>query len=226
MGALTRVHGGGTTTQMGVEEEAPFTPCAPQEAPFTLRASKGAPAKQTIGHLAAQLVSSGQTIILDVGTTALAVARALPISFQGVVATCSLLVAAELAKRPMIEVLVSGGRVRAGDLSLSNAQTLDFFTDLRADIAFLGSGGVSAASGITDYHLDEVATRRVIISNASRSFILADSGKLDFVAPHRVCSLAEVSGLITEGSVPASVITALERTGGTIISAAAKTGTS
>lgn len=47
-------------------------------------------------------------MIIDVGTTALEVARALPRDHHGIVATCSLLAAAELAGRPGVEVLVSG----------------------------------------------------------------------------------------------------------------------
>lgn len=206
-GALRRVHGGAALgATFGGEE------------PFADRSVLETSAKQAIGRRAADLVTSGQTIILDVGTTALEVARALPPSFRGTVATCSLLVACELAGRRDVEVLVSGGRLRSGDLSLSNAQTSSFFADLRADLAFLGSGGVDAVAGLTDFHLDEVATRRVIIENAARSFVLADAVKLGRVAPHRVCGLAEVDGLITDGEVPAALALIIEGSGGTLLS--------
>lgn len=206
-GQLQKVHGGAARATERVGDEAPFAE----------RASGAIEAKQRIGQLAATLVRPGQTLVLDLGTTALQVARALPDDFYGTVATCSLLVAAELAGRPGIEVLVSGGRVRAGDLACSNSVTVAFFADLRADIAFLGSGGVDAAAGLTDFHLDEVATRRVMVSNSGRSYILADASKLTRVAPHRVCGLDAVSGLVTDAVVAPTLKHAIERTGGAVM---------
>jgi DeoR family fructose operon transcriptional repressor len=208
-GALRRVHGGAALGQ----------PFGAEEPSFADRQTSGTEQKRAIGRRAAQLVSSGQTIVLDVGTTALEVARALPVDFRGAVATCSLLVAAELADRRGIDVLVSGGRLRGGDLALANAQTVSFFADLRSDLAFLGSGGVDAIAGLTDFHLDEVATRRTIIANAARCYVLADAGKLGRIAPHRVCGLGDVDGLVTEGAVPRALGIAIQGGGGAILTA-------
>lgn len=186
---------------------------AGEEESYAARQHAATAAKAAIGARAARLVSPGQTVILDVGTTALEVARALPGTFRGTVATCSLRVAAELASRPDLEVLICGGRVRGGDLAVSNATAVAFFDDLRADIAFLGSGGIDARAGLTDFHLDEVATRRAIIDHSARSFALADSSKLGRVAPHRVCALGRLAGVITDGPVPAEVAAALDGAG-------------
>jgi len=209
-GALRRVHGGATAG----------SPFATQEASFADRSALALEAKQAIGRLAAGQVSAGQTIVLDVGTTALEVARALPLAFRGTVATCSLLAAAELAGRRDVEVLVSGGRVRGGDLAMSNATAVAFFAGLHADVAFLGSGCVDASAGLTDFHLDEVATRRVIIANSARSYILADSTKFDRVAPHHVCGLADVNGLITDSRPSQELDLAIKRAGGVVLAAA------
>ena len=208
-GSLRRVHGGAMLTDT-------FTG---QEPPFDDRQSLSGEEKQAIGRRAAALVTNGTTLVLDVGTTALEVARALPADFHGTVATCSLLVATELAGRRDVEVLVSGGRLRGGDLALSNATTIAFFADMRADLAFLGSGGLDATAGLTDFHLDEIATRRTIIANSVASYVLADGTKLGRVAPHRVCDLAEVTGLITGGTVPASLRIAFEGGGAEVLAA-------
>lgn len=207
-GALVRVHGGAASADSGEGE-----------APFTERSVMGGEAKTAIGRAAAGLVHPGQTVIIDVGTTAVEVARALPGGFHGTVATCSLLVAAEMAGRRGVEVLVSGGRLRAGDLACSNAQAVRFFADLRADVAFLGSGGVDAVEGLTDFHLDEVATRRIILANTVRSYVLADSAKFGRVAPHRVCGLDAIDGVITDTRPSAALESAVERAGGVIVTA-------
>lgn len=206
-GALHRVHGGATA----------LSSFAGSEAGFTDRAGLEVAAKQRIGRRAAQLVQPGHTVVFDVGTTVLAAARALPADITVTVATCSLLVAAELAERPNIEVLVSGGRLRAGDLALSNARAVEFFADLHADVALLGSGGVDADAGLTDFHLDEVATRQAIIAAAARSYVLAAASKLDRVAPYRVCGLRDITGVVTDAGPSAELGRALEQSGGAVV---------
>ncbi|WP_028921763.1 DeoR/GlpR family DNA-binding transcription regulator [Pseudonocardia acaciae] len=205
-GELRRVHGGAVEAKAATGEEASFGE----------RLVTRTEAKVVIGRLAAGLVSPGQTVIIDVGTTALEVARALPADFHGTVATCSLLAATELVGRPGLTVLVSGGRLRGGDLALSNAHAVGFFADLHADVAFLGSGGLDAAHGLTDYHLDEVATRRTILANSQRAFVLADAAKHGRVAPHRVCGLDALAGLITDGPPDDELARALERAGAAV----------
>jgi DeoR family fructose operon transcriptional repressor len=145
------------------------------------------------------------------------VARALPGSFHGTVVTCSLLVAAELAGRPGVDVLVAGGRVRGGDLAVSNAQTVEFFRDVHADVAFLGSGAVAPEAGLTDFYVDEVVTRRVIIANASAAYVLADASKLGQVAPHRVCGLDEVTAVVTDQPPPRALAAAIRDAGGRLL---------
>ncbi|MET9658369.1 DeoR/GlpR family DNA-binding transcription regulator [Streptomyces sp. NPDC006510] len=205
-GEVSRVHGGATGPQGPVGEEASFSE----------RTGTRTAQKEAIGRAAARLIVPHQTVVIDVGTTALEVARALPADHAGVVATPSLLVAAEVSTRPRVEVLVSGGRLRPGDLACSNAQTVQFFDDLRADAVFVGSGGI-APYGLTDFHLDEVATKRAMLANASRRYVLADSSKLGRTAAHRVCELSGFDALITDGPCPDDVSNALDRAGTSVI---------
>ncbi|MBX8686783.1 DeoR family transcriptional regulator [Mycobacterium vulneris] len=208
-GALRRVHGGAAA----VADHRPIEPS------YSERTMIRHQAKAQLARVAAGLLENGQTVIIDIGTTAVAVAQAIPRAFTGTVITPSLPVAVELADRPGIEVLLAGGRVRAGDLACSNAHTKAFFTDVYADIALLGSGGVDAAAGLTDFHLDEIDVRRTIIANSARSYILADSSKLGQVAPYRVCDLSAVNGLITDQNTDPAVAAALEETGGVVMPA-------
>lgn len=204
--ALHRVRGG-----------AVAAPAVAGEALFEDRSVMHQEAKQAIAGLAAGLVSAGQTVFLDLGTTALQVARALATDFVGTVATTSLLVAGELAGLPGIEVLVCGGRVRAGDLGCSNADAVRFFAGMYADVAFVGSGGLDADHGLTDYHLDEVATRRQMMAHARRGYVLADASKFDAIAPYVVCGLDDIDGLISETVPPPPLAEAIVQRGGQII---------
>jgi DeoR family transcriptional regulator, fructose operon transcriptional repressor len=206
-GRLQRVHGG-AMNGAAVRQEEP---------PFAERAGVAAEAKRRIAQVASGLVTPGQTVAFDIGTTVLAVARALPGSFHGTVVTCSLLVAAELAGRAGVEVLVAGGRVRGGDLAVSNAQMVEFFRDVHTDVAFLGSGGVAPEAGLTDFYVDEVVTRRVIIANASAAYVLADASKLGKVAAHRVCGLDDVTAVVTDQRPPRSLAGAIREAGGRLL---------
>jgi DeoR family transcriptional regulator, fructose operon transcriptional repressor len=187
-GMLRRVHGGAASL--------------PEESSYGERLHEQPEAKRAIGAAAAALVVPGQTVVIDVGTTSLEVARALPHDLRATIATPSLLVAAELATRPHVQVLAAGGRVRPGDLACSGAETVDFFRDLHTDVAFIGSGAVSSAAGLTDYHRDEVPTKRVIIANTEKAYVLADSSKFDRAARYRVCDLSELDGIVTDAPPP------------------------
>jgi DeoR/GlpR family transcriptional regulator of sugar metabolism len=195
---VRRVHGGAMATPQMRREEPPYS----------VRAADSA-AKHRIGQLAASLVNPGQTIVFDVGTTVLAAARALPANFSGVAVTCSLVAASELATRPGIQVLIAGGRVRPGDLAV--------FEEIHADVAFLGSGCVSPDDGLTDFYIDEIATRRVLIANSATTYVLADSSKLGKVAPHRVCGVDEVTAFITDQAPPEQMETAFRAAAGHIL---------
>ncbi|WP_062206504.1 DeoR/GlpR family DNA-binding transcription regulator [Streptomyces sp. NBRC 109706] len=209
-GALSRVHGGAAALSVarGLTGE---------EAPFDERATEGREAKEAIGRTAAGLVRPGMTVVIDLGTTAVSVARALPADFRGLVATASLLVAGELAGRPGVEVLIPGGRVRGGDLVCSGPTAVSFFDGLHADIAFIGSGGVSADAGVTDFHFDEIATKSAIIRRSARTYVLADASKHGRIAPHRVCDFEACTGVIADLVGDQAVANAIGRSGGTVI---------
>jgi DeoR family transcriptional regulator, fructose operon transcriptional repressor len=208
-GALRRVHGGA----------APVADRRVVEPSYRERSAIRHGAKAQLARTAAGLLEPGQTVIIDIGTTAIAVAQAIPGDFRGTVVTPSLPVAVELADRPGIDVLVAGGRVRPGDLACSNAHTRMFFADIYADVALLGSGGVDAGAGLTDFHLDEIDVRRTMIANSARKYILADASKLGRVAPYRVCPLRDVDGVITDEPADAAAVAAIEEAGVTVLAA-------
>lgn len=202
-GQLLRVRGGAGQHRSVASEEALY-------AERSLLATKE---KSAMARTAASLIQPGMTLMIDVGTSCLSVARAIPEDFRGRIVTCALSIAIELADRPDVEVLVSGGRLRPGDLALSNGHAVAFFEEVRPDLAFLGSGGLDAEAGLTDYYTDEVATRRVVLRNATRSYVLADSSKHGHIAPFKVCDLGAFSGLITDKVQDAELNTALRRAG-------------
>jgi len=186
---VQRVHGGATPTdrQRALEDS------------YAQRRESNSTGKQSMGHAAITLLRAGDTVIFDVGTSVLHVARLVPLTWTGRVLTNSLPVVAEMADRPGVEVLVCGGRARPGDLALSGSHATAFFSDYYADLAFLGSGGIHSVAGLTDFHSDEVDVRRVMIDHSSASYVLADATKLGVIAARHVCTLNRLSGVISDG---------------------------
>ncbi len=199
-GLLARVYGGALSVQS-------------TEGTFAARSTRHRDREEAIARLAVSLIKPDDTIVIDVGTTALEVARALPPAFRGRVLTNSVPVAMELSAREgreQIELLLCGGQVRYGDAACFGAQADQFFGEFYADRAFLGSGGVHAEAGLTDYHPHEVATRRVIIAHAGASYVLADSSKLGAVATRHVCPLSQVTAVLTDAGADSGADSAVD----------------
>ena len=187
------------------------------EPPYEERSVARRPQKQAMAKIAAGLICDGDTVIFDVGTSVLEVARALPADLHCRVLTNSILVANELAGRPRSEVLLSGGRVREGDLALSGPDAIGFFQNYYADRVFLGSGGVDSSAGLTDFHLDEIAVRKLLIERSAECFVLADSSKIGHIAVGRVCPLTALTAVITDDGADPEAVKALRDAGSEVL---------
>ena len=207
-GLLDRVYGGATRPAGRSSEGS-----------FAARSMRRMTAKRAIAQRAASLIEPGETVVIDVGTTALEVARALPASFEGRVLTNSVPVAMELSGRREVEILLCGGQVRHGDGACSGGHAETFFAEFYADKAFLGSGGVHAEAGLTDYYPSEVVVRRTIIGHTAACYVLADSSKLGTIAVHRVCPLDRVTAVLTDDQGESSAHEALANAGVTVLRA-------
>jgi DeoR/GlpR family transcriptional regulator of sugar metabolism len=205
-GQLTRVRGGAGRIKL-----------TSAEADHAERSQLALPEKSAMAAAAVALLRPGMTVVIDVGTSCSLVARTIPLDWTGRIVTCSLPAALALADHPGVEVLLTGGRLRPGDLALSNTQTVSFFRDVHSDLAFLGSGGLHARTGLTDYWVDEIQARRVMLENASRCYVLADSSKHGQIAPFSVCRLNELTGVITDRVQDRALAAALRRAGVRVI---------
>ncbi|HEY6788803.1 MAG TPA: DeoR/GlpR family DNA-binding transcription regulator, partial [Trebonia sp.] len=139
------------------------------EPPLSVRAATASGAKAAIGSAAAALVNDGDTVIIDVGTTTLELARALHGRRGLTVVTASLPIAVELGNDPDVRVLVTGGEVRHGELSLAGGMAEDAFTGFNCDLAFIGVAGVCATPGLTEYNPGDARVKRAAIGAARRS---------------------------------------------------------
>ncbi|MEV6035756.1 DeoR/GlpR family DNA-binding transcription regulator [Nonomuraea sp. NPDC052116] len=172
--------------------------------------------KEKIAVLAASLVKDGSIIMINGGTTTLAVARNLRNHRDLTVVTNSLLVPPALPPSAVRDVYVFGGAVRT--LTLATIGPVSFRAsdgselDISCDLALIGVGAVSAA-GYTTSNLAEAAMMREMISRATRVAILADSSKFDRRLFAQVSELGGADFLVTDSTPPPDLLDALTENG-------------
>jgi len=199
---LKRVHGGAISlVSRGYEP------------PYALRDGRGEDAKARIGSLAATIVSENETIVIDVGTTTLALAERLTDATGLTVLTPSLRAAQALSVNADLRVIVTGGIVRPGELSLIGDLAERAFRELHCDTVFLGAGGVDATAGVTEFNLEDTRVKRAALESARRCVVLADATKLGKVALASVCPLERVDVLVTDGSASAETLASIRERG-------------
>jgi DeoR family transcriptional regulator of aga operon len=202
-GQLRRIRGGAVPA--GV---------VPGEQPFEASELTSATEKAHIGAYAASKVASGETVLLDVGSTTTAVARALiaRTELQDVtVFTTALNIALELeGAYPRITVVVTGGTVRPLQHSLVNPLATVLLGQLHASIGFIGCNGVDAQGGITNINLPEAEIKRAMLLAARRRVIVADGSKLGEVELAKVCDLDEVHTVVTDETADPAVVAEIE----------------
>lgn len=179
--------------------------------------------KDHIGRAAAQLVADGDTIILDVGTTTAAVARALVAraELRGVIVfTNALNVAIELeAATPPLTVVVTGGTLRPLQHSLVDPLGALILERITVNTVFLGCNGVDPTGGITSTNLPEGEMKRRMLKAARRRVVVADGSKVGEVELAHLCGVDDVDALVTGESADAYVCEALRERGVEVIMA-------
>ena len=173
-------------------------PASPAVADYRARQSVGTASKQAVAATAAALVRPGATVLLDGGTTALAVASALSPDLRATVVTHSPTVAAALVEHPSVEVFVIGGRLFKHSAVTCGAAAVEALAGVQADLFLLGVTGVHPTAGLTTGDPDEAAMKRTLAGRAGETYVLASAEKIGAASPYTVLPLAEVSGVVTD----------------------------
>jgi DeoR family transcriptional regulator of aga operon len=190
---------------------------ARQEQPFEDSVSSFAAEKVAIGQAAAALHEDGETVLLDVGTTAASAARAIAARVDlddVVVFTNGLRTALELEPAsPRITVVVLGGTLRPLQHSLVNPLATLILEQISVKTVLLGCNGVDPAGGITNITLPAAEVSKRMLGVAARRVVLSDGSKLGRVEVARLCGIDEVDMVITGRSADAAVVDALRDRG-------------
>jgi DeoR family transcriptional regulator of aga operon len=201
-GQVYRTHGGALSARGGVLEDPALVDKEKlhREEKFAIAAE------------AAKMVSDGQVVILDSGTTTSAVARALR-HFQNLtIISNAVNIAVELSGSN-VEVILTGGSVRKNSFSQVGPLAEQTLRKLRADIFFLGVDGFDIEHGLSTPNLLEASVNRVMMDIARRTVAVCDSSKFGKSSLSLLCPTNSVHHVITDNGVSKEDLAALKKAG-------------
>lgn len=207
-GVLVRTHGGAVSLAS-----------APRPgAGVEVRAHVQAQAKDAMGALAASLVPDGASVLVNAGTTTLAVVRHFTDHRDLTIATNSLAIPAALPSNSFRDLYVLGGIVRQSDQATVGPVSFPMPTaagavDVRCDIGLIAVGAVSHDRGYTTSNTVEAAMMGEMMSQADTVVVLADSLKFERRLFAKVAELGRASQLVTNAEPPRALRAALEAAG-------------
>lgn len=208
LGFIQREHGGAVYPQ----EQNPL---------FLNRLGEAEREKTWIGRKAANLIEEGESIIIDAGTTTLAVAHAL--SKKCVVITNSLPIAGVLGTKEEVTVIMTGGEIRGNTYALVGPLTRASLAGLNADKLFLAATGVNLDRGLSTANMLENEVKQAMLSRAKQVILVADSSKIGKVFYHTFAYWDKIHTFVTDSNFPDQAQLSLEEKGVRVIIAPMQT---
>lgn len=207
-GLIRRVHGGA----IPIERVAVEPGLAAREAAH--RGEKERIAKAALSELPAE-----GAILLDAGSTTIRLAELMPSDRELTVVTNALPVAAVLAARGNIRLMLVGGRVRGRTLAAVDAWALRSLGDVYVDVAFVGTNGLTVERGLTTPDQAEAAVKAAMVAAARRAIVLCDHSKIGNDCFARFASLADIDLLISDDGLDEDVAAEIEAAGPRVVRA-------
>lgn len=200
-GVIARAYGGAIDSNVvGAAANEP-----PYEAKRTARLEE----KRRVGRLAATLVKAGDTIAIDSGTTAIALAEALP-DIELTVVTNDFGVLSALVSKANIDIVMLGGELRRKNMAFYGGLTVEAIDALHVDMLFLGVDGFDLERGITTHYEPEAMLNRRMVEAARMVVAITDSSKFGRICLHRIIPVADLDALVTDVDAPDSIRLASE----------------
>lgn len=208
IGLIRRVHGGAV----------PVSSVAVIEAGLGERDQANTEAKDAVAAAAvAFLPPPGSVIILDAGSTTARLAAVLPVDHRLTVITHAVPIAARLAGLPHIDLHLLPGRVRRTTHAAVGVDTVAALSELRADVAFVATNGLTVDHGLTTPDRDEAATKKAIIGAALTTVLLADASKVGVESTIRFSEVDDIDTMISDSSLSSTDQRRIEQAGPKVV---------
>lgn len=200
-GLIEKVHGGVVLAK------------GDEEPPFQRRMQEHVREKTIIAELVSTLVKSGDSIMMDTGSTNAYVARALRGHDDLSVVTNCIEIARTLAPIPGNRVHITGGELRADDSAAFGPSSIEFVRQFQVRYAILSIGAITDSGDFMDFHLEEAEFSRAVISRAQQTIVVADHSKFGSRAFVRICDREQIDILVSDHRPADSLSRLLEDAG-------------
>lgn len=205
-GTLRRVHGGAIPVDR-----------LELEPTLATRTRRLAEEKRRIAVRAIEELPEEGAVLLDSGSTTLAVAELFPRTLELTVLTNSVAAAAHLSTHPGINLYLVGGRIRGVTGAAVGEWAVSALRDICVDVAFIGTNGFSAARGLTTPDQSESLVKRAMVSAARRRVLVSDATKSGDDHLHRFADFADLDLLITDTGLDTDVATEIRTLGPEVV---------
>ncbi len=206
IGKIQKYHGGASLPMMT------------GEGPFRDRMGENAAAKALIAAEAVKLITPGETVLVDTGSTTLYFAEKLAEVPNVTIVTNSAEIARVISLAPSkSKTFLLGGEFNADNRQTVGSMAVSQIRSFRAHHAILTIGALDFRTGVMDFCIEEAQVARAMIEQAESVTILADSSKFQRIASFEVCSLDRVSYLVCDKLPPVKIKTALKEAGVKIV---------
>lgn len=189
---IVRVRGGALSNKEGTSYEPNYNK----------KSGKYLEIKQKIGSLAASLVSSGETILIDAGSTTWHVASSLIGKSNLTIITNDLKIALLLANSSDIGVYLAGGKIRPYLFSSLGHSAEEYIKNFNASKLFLGADSVDIKKGITNASAAESYLKKEMIRSSKEVILVTDSSKFNKVSFAQVSDFSVIDHIISDKKMP------------------------
>lgn len=184
-GKLIRVYGGAL-------------PVPAADRPVGQRRGLATASKERVADRALEHIRPASTVVLDAGTTTLAIARRLPRNADITVITPSPEIALTVAEHSDARVVMIGGELTRHSMVAGGSLAMEAIRHLAADTFFLGATGVHPEHGLTTGSIDDAVTKRAIAERCAETIVLASDEKIGAVSRFPVLGFDAITEVITD----------------------------
>lgn len=155
-------------------------------------------AKKSMGEKAASLIKDGETIFIDMSTTALEVIKAVPSNINITVITNSLEAIIKLRMKKNIKLITIGGTFDKSNQFMGGTMANRFIDHYYVDKTFFSVKAISIDRGIMDSKEEIAEIRHRMIKNSKEVILVVDASKFDQVALFNVIQMNEITTIVTD----------------------------
>ena len=181
-----------------------------------VRESTNPEAKIAIAKKAIPLISEGDAIFIDAGTTALALAREMP-DIKLNIFTNAPNIAVELSRLQHPIIYMCGGMLNKANQAVSGSATLQMLEGVNITVAFIGASGYSLDAHFTCGKEEEMQVKQLLMAKAYKNVILMDDSKYGQVLPFTFGKLEDTDVVVSNGKLPTEFAVRAEDAGAMLL---------